>query len=92
MVWVFPWVLANEIRLWKDDKEFCLEQGLWWQTSQPLSPDSLPWTPGDSLLRSAFEDTNIHRKDFPCGSAGKESLGWEDPLEKGKAAHSSILA
>ena len=38
---------------------------------------------------------------FPCGSAGKESaciaktwvwsLGWEDPLEKGKATHSSIL-
>ena len=39
---------------------------------------------------------------FPCGSAGKESttmretwvrsLDWEDALEKGKAAHSSILA
>ena len=39
---------------------------------------------------------------FPYGSAGKESfcnvgdwvqsLGWEDPLEKGKATHSSILA
>ena len=39
---------------------------------------------------------------FPCGSAGKESPcnvgdlgsipGWEDPLEKGKATHSSILA
>ena len=35
---------------------------------------------------------------FPCVSAGKESacnagdLGWEDPLEKGTAAHSSILA
>ena len=39
---------------------------------------------------------------FPCGSAGKElvcnvgdlvqSLGWEDPLEKGKATHFSILA
>ena len=33
-----------------------------------------------------------------CGSACKEStcnmgdLGWEDPLEKGKATHSSILA
>ena len=36
-----------------------------------------------------------------CGSAGKElpamremwvrSLGWEDPLEKGNATHSSIL-
>ena len=40
---------------------------------------------------------------FPCGAAGKknlpamweiwvQSLGWEDPLEKGKATHSSILA
>ena len=35
---------------------------------------------------------------FPCGSACKESscnvgdLGWEDPLEKGKATHSSILS
>ena len=35
---------------------------------------------------------------FPCGSAGKESacnvgdLRWEDPLEKGKATRSSILA
>ena len=35
---------------------------------------------------------------FHCGSAGKEFacnevqfLGWEDPLEKGKAPHSSIL-
>ena len=40
--------------------------------------------------------------ELPCGSAGKgsacsgetwvQSLGWEDPLEKGKATHSSILA
>ena len=39
---------------------------------------------------------------FPCGSAGRESacnagtwvqsLSWENPLEKGKATHSSILA
>ena len=39
---------------------------------------------------------------FPDSSVGKESsamlktpvqfLGWEDPLEKGKATHSSILA
>ena len=39
---------------------------------------------------------------FPCGSADKESAcqagdlgsipGLEDPLEKGKATHSSILA
>ena len=41
-------------------------------------------------------------KGFPCGSAVKNppamwetwvrSLGWEDPLEKGPAIHSSILA
>ena len=39
---------------------------------------------------------------FPCGSDGRESAcnagdlglipGWEDPLEKGTATHSSILA
>ena len=35
---------------------------------------------------------------FPDPSAGKESacsagdLGWEDPLEEGKATHSGILA
>ena len=40
---------------------------------------------------------------FPCGSAGNEpacnsretwvwSLGWEDPLKKGKATHPSVLA
>ena len=35
---------------------------------------------------------------IPCDSAGKESacnmgdLDWEDPLEKGKATHSSVLA
>ena len=40
----------------------------------------------------------MHLTGFPCGSAGKEStcnagsLDWKDPLEKGKATHSSILA
>ena len=43
-----------------------------------------------------------HLRRFDCGSAGKEStcsrefwvqsLSWEDPLEKEKATHSSILA
>ena len=42
------------------------------------------------------------RRGFPGGSAGKNppamwetwvrTLGWENPLEKGKATHSSILA
>ena len=40
----------------------------------------------------------MHLTGFPCGSAGKESacnagsLDWKDPLEKGKATHSCILA
>ena len=39
----------------------------------------------------AIEMLLSHGSCFPCGSAGKESacnagdLGWEDPLEKGKA-------
>ena len=32
-------------------------------------------------------------KEYPCNAGGPGSiLGWEDPLEKGMAAHSSILA
>ena len=40
----------------------------------------------------------LRKQGFPSGSAGKESsrnagdLGWEDPLEEGKATRSSILA
>jgi len=44
----------------------------------------------------------IHISDFPGDSVGKESasnagdwsliMDWEDPLEKGMATHSSILA
>ena len=47
-------------------------------------------------------DFLIKRNGFPGGSAGTESacnagelgrsLGWEEPLEKGMATHSSILA
>ena len=44
--------------------------------------------------------TSVKRKDFSCGSAGKEpscnagdlvrSLSWEDPLEKGRAEYSGL--
>ena len=47
-------------------------------------------------------DTHIHTWGFPVAQLVKSIpamretwvrfLGWEDPLEKGKAAHSSILA
>ena len=50
-----------------------------------------------------LQSTGSQLLGFPYGSAGKESalpmqetwvrsLGWGDPLEKGKATHSSILA
>ena len=49
-----------------------------------------------------LKNNYCHSMDFPCGSAGKNQpvmwnswvqlLGWEDPPEKGKATHSSILA
>ena len=55
-----------------------------------------------SLCVSYFIYIKWYIMGFPCGSAGEESacnvgdlgrsLGWEDPLEKGKATHSSILA
>ena len=70
----------------------------------PAMQDNLGSIPG--LGRSAGEGTGYPLQYSWAslgGSAGKESacnagdldstsLGWEDPLEKGKAAHSSILA
>ena len=53
---------------------------------------SFSWLPFSNYLHALMG--------FPWGSAGKESacnvgwvrsLGWEDPLEKGKAMHSNIL-
>ena len=44
-----------------------------------------------------YHEASKHSLGLPCGSVGKESacnvgdLGWEDPLEKGMATHSSIL-
>ena len=47
-----------------------------------------------------LSDIYVSAKEHPCGSAGKDSacsdgvlsLDWEEPLEKGKAIHSGILA
>ena len=39
------------------------------------------------------EQPGIKLKNLPAmQETWVQSLGWEDPLEKGKAAHSSILA
>ena len=39
-----------------------------------------------------FPDTSVS-KESACNEGDLDSiLGWEDPLEKGKATHSSILS
>ena len=63
-------------------------------------PGSIPGL-GRSAGRRDRQSTPVFLG-FPCGLAGKEStamretwvrsLGQEDPLQKGKATHSSILA
>ena len=66
----------------------------------------IPFDPGHTIVPSQGATVHIHHSNFiywdPGGSDDKESacsaetwvqfLGWEDPLEKGMATHSSILA
>ena len=63
----------------------------------------MPWSEGILVTEKAMCLLLVlgaeKAKGFPCGSVGKEStcnavrsLGWEDPLEKRKDTHSSILA
>ena len=66
-----------------------------------LIPGSGRWA-GEGIGYSLQQCKDCEILDFPCGSAGTESsamqetwvwsLSWEDPLEKAKATHSSILA
>ena len=49
-------------------------------------------------MKETFTERLTYARGFPGGSDGKASayhvgdLGWEDPLEKGKATHFNILA
>ena len=52
-------------------------------------------SPSYPLVAGVWNKANFLH--FPCGSTAMwetwiRSVGWEDPLEKGKATHSSILA
>ena len=55
-------------------------------TLQYYTADCTSWVPSTSLVAQGNKESS--------GTAGDlvQSLDWEDPLEKGKATHSSILA
>ena len=58
------------------------------------SPSSLPWTNGVRRIASPWAFLVAQQvKNLPAmQETWVQPLGWEDPLEKGKATHSSILA
>ena len=56
--------------------------------SPALQADSLPTEPGGS---PSLEAQMVKNRPAMCETQ-IQSLGWEDPLEKGMATHSSILA
>ena len=73
-----------------------------WRISGMGEPGGLP-SMGSQRVRHDWSNlAAVAAAATDCGSAGKEPtcnvgdlgsiLGWEDPLEKGKATHSSILA
>ena len=78
----------------------------YWGFSFSISPSSEYLWKVTMLLKSSSKTIpqyyTIGYFGFPCGSAAKKSvcnagnlvwsLGWDDPLEKGKATNSSILA
>ena len=53
------------------------------KTAEPVSPSSYSWA---SLVAQTVEDMSAMRKTWV------RSLGREDPLEKGMATYSSVLA
>ena len=76
-------------------------------SGMPFHPPRYLPDPGIKPESPALEADSLPRKPlilygFPGSSAGKESptvqetwvrsLGWDDPLEKGKATHSRVLA
>ena len=62
------------------------------QSMNKTCPKCLLFLISFSLVSQAFSK-RVFLKNLPAmWETWVQSLGWEDPLEKGKAAHSSILA
>ena len=68
-------------------------QGFWWKTLSKETPHSSSfdkgWLLGELRLQTLVPPDK--ESAFNAGDLGS-ILDWEDPLEKGKATHCSILA
>ena len=75
---IFP-----SIRVFSNESVLCIRWPKYWRFSFSISPSMniWHWFPGGSTVKclSAMQETWVR------------SLGWEDPLEKEMAAHSSTL-
>ena len=98
-----PWTVARQAPL---SVGFSRQE--YWSRYPFPSPGDLPYPgicPGSPALQAGALPSKLPGH-FPGGASGKRicltvqemqetwvpSLGWEDPLKKGMAAHSSILA
>ena len=89
-------IYLNYFKTWCD-----LSLGIGFKDESSLPPSLLSSFsfPPLSSLPAVFDGKHMIMRDFPNGSMVKSiqetwvwSLSWEDPLEKGMANHSSILA
>ena len=76
---------------------YIISQGPFWVLSIKIPLQSPTPTGGlPSVFGSGYSTYGLpcclSGKDFACNAGDAGSLGWEDPLEKGPATHSSILA
>ena len=71
------------------DGEDPLEKG---KATTPYHSSMLAWVHGLYVVEQGFTDGSVVKNRLPMQETWVRSLGWEDPLEKRKATHSSILA
>ena len=84
-----PWIVACQAPL---SMGFSRQE--YWSGLPSLSPGDLPEPgikPGSPALQASLV-AQLVKNPPAVRETWVQSLGWEDPLEKGKATHSSIMA
>ena len=73
---------------------------IWISIKKAQLPEGIEEQSGEGTLWSMLGEITCHKPGMPLHvfnlpamqETQVQSLGWEDPLEEGKATHSSILA